>query len=641
MRTGSGAEILSCSKATPAGPCMCGIAGFTGQAAPGVLQAMTSAIAHRGPDAQGVWNDDKVSLGHRRLSILDLSGGAQPMWAPDGLTGVVFNGEIYNHAELRSQLEASGAMFKSDHSDTEVLLWGYRLWGDSFVERLNGMWAFVIYDTQRRRLFGSRDRFGEKPLYYFHDGRTLVFASELRALAAHPAVPGECDPLSLARYFAHQYVPSPRTMLRNVWRLPGGHSFSYLLEDASLRIQQYWTLTFGEEPVSGKAGEDELAAELRARLRAAVARRLISDVPIGVFLSGGIDSSATAAFAAALAPGVKSFSIGFEEAAYDESVYAKEVAARLKTEHKSQLLSLGKAKELIPRILSRLDEPNADASILPTYLLCEFARRHVTVTLGGDGGDELFAGYDLFGSLQAGMPIHRFARPVLRLLGPLVREPGFPAMRGAGVERLFRAMRSWAEKEGHVAAAWAAPADAGIISRLIGRDFASEELFPEAAAAWEAAPGASLPDKTANYFVRLFLPDSVLAKVDRASMLNGLEVRAPFLDVEMAEFSRTLPASFKLKGRTTKYLLKRALTGMLPEHILHRKKKGFGIPIEAWMREVQFKPGGGAKTLIDCAYATDLWSAHARGQRRKGRLIWAIHVLSEWNKNRAAGGPPK
>ena len=357
---------------------MCGIAGFAGAGSRADLERMTQAIAHRGPDAAGHWEQDGVFLGHRRLAIVDLADGTQPMWTTDGEVGVVFNGEIYNHQALRAELKERGCHFETDHSDTEVLLHGYRAWGDRFVERLNGMWAFTILDRKRRRLFASRDRFGKKPFYYFHEGETFGFGSELPALRQHPACPRSLSELSLQKYFGYGYVPAPRSIYERVWKLPGGHSCCFDLATRELRVWRYWEFVL--EPDDSLRPE-ALEEEIRATLEAAVQRRLMSDVPLGVFLSGGIDSSAVAALAAKhVPPGeLNTFAIGFDDPSFDESVFARTVGTQLGTRHREEKLDLEKSLALLPEIAARLDEPLGDSSLLPTYLLSRFARQHVTV----------------------------------------------------------------------------------------------------------------------------------------------------------------------------------------------------------------------------------------------------------------------
>jgi asparagine synthase (glutamine-hydrolysing) len=383
---------------------MCGIAGFAGRGDDAALRRMVAALAHRGPDAEGLWSDPEapVHLGHRRLAVVDLETGSQPMWTADAALGVVFNGEIYNHRELRAALEARGHVFRSDHSDTEVLLHGYREWGEDLAPRLNGMWAFAVYDRRRRRLFLSRDRFGQKPLYWSHAGGTFAFASELSALVQHASPCPGISETGLRKYFAYGYIPAPHSIRRGVQKLPAGCNLSLDLPDAEPRVTRYWNFTLEPEAPANAEGEEAWAEQLRERLERAVARRLMADVPLGVFLSGGIDSSSVAVAAARhRKPGeLRTLSIGFEEASFDESAAAERVARLVGSRHRRTLFSAERAQQAWSEIAMRLDEPLADPSLLPTFVLCGAARRDVTVALGGDGADELFAGYDPFRALR-------------------------------------------------------------------------------------------------------------------------------------------------------------------------------------------------------------------------------------------------
>ena len=383
---------------------MCGIAGFAGIGDGCDLQRMTDTLAHRGPDGEGHWvdADNAVFLGHRRLAILDIEGGFQPMWTQDREIGVVFNGEIYNHQELRKELSAAGIVFQTDHSDTEVLLHGYKLWGRDLPSRLNGMWAFVIYDRLKRQLFCSRDRFGKKPFFYTHQAGVFGFASEVTALAQHRCLSLSISQCAVKKYFAYGYIPAPHSIYTEVQKLPGGHSLTFDLDSRTLRLHKYWGYVLEPFDQIPPNAEEVWGEQLRDLLDKAVQRRLMSDVPLGTFLSGGIDSSAVTAFASRhLGPGkLNTFSIGFEEASFDESHYANLAAQSLNTRHFPATLSLERAAELLPKISDALDEPMGDSSLLPTYLLAGHARQHVTVALGGDGADELFAGYDPFRALK-------------------------------------------------------------------------------------------------------------------------------------------------------------------------------------------------------------------------------------------------
>ena len=620
---------------------MCGIAGFSGRGDSGVLKAMTDALAHRGPDAEGLWEDvgRGLWLGHRRLAIVDLSGGAQPMWTPDGALGVVFNGEIYNHRDLRTELKGLGHVFETDHSDTEVLLHAYRQWGDTFVERLSGMWAFVLYDRTRQRLFGSRDRFGKKPLYYFHEGDTFGFASELSALLRHPSAPRQLSPVALQKYFAYCFIPAPRSAIERVWKLPGGHSFGFDLRTRRLEVRRYWEFTLEPDPRLLEGGEpalDALCEEIRAVLDRAVERRLMADVPLGVFLSGGIDSSAVAALAAKRVPAgsLNTFSIGFRDPTFDESSHARFVAEALGTRHREEILDLEKASGLLPEILSRLDEPLGDSSLLPTTLLSRFTRQHVTVALGGDGADELFAGYDPFRALGAAALYARWmprpAHEALRLIA------GKLPVSHANVSLDFKVKRTlmglsyppplWN-------AVWMSALEPSAMGDLFANPLPPEELYSEAIDAWESAGpvrgGAGVVDRSLQFWTRLYLQDGILAKVDRASMQASLEARSPFLDLEFVNLARRIPHTLKLRGGVTKWILKRALAPLLPRQIIERPKKGFGMPIGRWLREDGFAAHPPAP-FVSRPFVEQRIADHRAGRADERLLLWCHWVLSQW-----------
>ncbi len=615
---------------------MCGIAGFAGLGDPGVLRRMTAAIAHRGPDAEGHWAEESagVFLGHRRLSIVDLSGGAQPMWTGDGQLGVTFNGEIYNHAELRAELKARGCEFTTDHSDTEVLLHGYREWGENFVERLNGMWAFVIYDRARQRLFGSRDRFGKKPLYYFLEGETFAFASELPALLQHPACPRNLSPLSLKKYFAYCSIPAPRSIYERVWKLPGGHSFTFDLASRALKTWRWWEFVL--ESVGTPKDEETLCEEIRGTLERAVQRRLMSDVPLGVFLSGGIDSSAIAALAAKHVPAgqLNTFSIGFNESSFDESGYAQFVAEKLGTRHRNETLDLDKSLALLPDIVAKLDEPLGDGSLLPTYLLSRFTRQHVTVALGGDGGDELFAGYDPFRALRAAelysklvpRPLHHAIRLVAARLPVSHANVSFDFKIKRTLSGLSYPPKLWS-------AVWMGALEPRDLAQFFREPCDEEEVYSEAIEAWDRCAQPNLVDRTLQFFTNLYLQDGILAKIDRASMMCSLEARSPFLDIEVADLARRIPWQLKLRGGQTKWILKRALAPLLPREIIHRKKKGFGMPIGRWLREGKFAFDH-ARTFphLDVAFAERQHAAHMSGTRDERLFLWSYWLLGQWMK---------
>lgn len=613
---------------------MCGIAGFVGSGTRADLVRMTRAIAHRGPDAEGLWQDEArgVFLGHRRLSIIDLAGGGQPMWSADGQIGIVFNGEIYNHAELRAELQSASCRFLSDHSDTEVLIHAYREWGDGFINRLNGMWAFVIYDVTRQRLFASRDRFGKKPFYYFQSGDTFAFGSELSAVTAHPAAPSGLDRLAITKFFAYGLIPAPFTMVAGIRKLPAGHNLEFSLATRECRVTKYWEYRL--EPSSEWASPEACAEDLRHHLRTAVQRRLVSDVPLGVFLSGGIDSSAVAAFASeTLGRGnLQTFSIGFHEPSFDESAFAQRAADFLGTRHHLDTLTIDRTVELLPSLAAQLDEPQGDSSILPTWLLSGFTRQHVTVALGGDGGDELFAGYDPIRALHAANVYHQITPTFLH-----------PAIRWAAARlpvshqnlSLDFKLKRFLRGAGYPPAQWLPNWMGALEQRDLAREFSPDEVYSEAITAWDLEPKASLVDKATQYFIRVYLQDGILPKVDRASMLHALEARSPFLDIDLVNFARRVPAKWKYHRSTTKYLLKLALEPVLPRDIIYRKKKGFGTPIGSWFQ--QGKLTFDSPKLVPAKLLESRQRSHVANVSDERQFLWNAWMLEAWGRQRLTG----
>ena len=607
---------------------MCGIAGFVGRGDGADLGRMTAALVHRGPDAGGSWRDPDaaVFLGHRRLSVLDPETGDQPMSSADGELVVVFNGEVYNHAELRRELEARGHRFRSHHADTEVLLHGYREWGDALVERLDGMWAFALYDRVRRRLLLSRDRFGKKPLYWTRQGGTFAFASELSALGHHPAVERRLCPVALRKYFGYGYVPAPRSILAGVHKLPAGCCLALDPSGGEPRLWRYWEFLLEPVDPAPPGALDAWAEELRERLDRAVARRLLADVPVGVFLSGGIDSSGIAALAARRAkPGeLHTFTIGFDDPSFDESAAARRSAERLGTTHRAALFGAARAREVLGQLADRLDEPIADASLLPTFLLCGLARRDVTVALGGDGGDELFAGYDPFRALRmADLYARLVPKPVHRAVALLA---GRLPVSHANMSLDFRIKRTLAGLSFPRPLwnpVWMAPLGPAEIAALLGDPVDPEELFSEAIEAWDAS-GGSLVDRTLQFFTRTYLEGDILAKLDRASMLHSLEVRCPYLDLGVVELVRRVPARFKLRGGRGKRLLRAALGPLLPDEVLARPKKGFGIPVGRWLAE-----GVAPFDAVRCRIGSDFF-AKRLAEHRAGRADHRLYLFAHW-----------
>ena len=612
---------------------MCGIAGFVGAGDGAVLRRMTDRLSHRGPDAEGFFEkpDAGVFLGHRRLSIIDLAGGAQPMFAADGQTAIVFNGEIYNHAELRRELQARGHVFATDHSDTEVLLYAWCEWGPAMLDRLNGMWAFAILDAPTRCLFLARDRFGKKPLYWFHRKGTFGFASELTALLEHPLAPRNESEIARVKFLAHALIPAPHTAIDGIYKLPAGHQLTLQLDGSAPIIQRWWRYKL--EPDASPKSESVLVDELLEILTRATNRRLIADVPLGVFLSGGLDSSTIAALSVRNLPGraLQTFTIGFREPSFDESPFAAQVAEFLKTNHHTDTLSLDVALAALPQILDRLDEPQGDSSLLPTWLLCRFARTKVTVALSGDGGDELFAGYDPFRALRlASLYQKTVPRPIhaaLRLLAARLPVSHKNISLDFKIKRTLRGLDHPAKLWNPV---WLGALEPSDLSRLTQSRFSIEEIYSEAIESWVSCAATDPVDRTLQFYTEIYLQDGILAKADRASMMNSLEVRSPFLDIEVANFARRLPHHFKLRGKTTKYLLKRAAEKLLPREIVHRKKKGFGSPVGAWLRTGRLAPE--PKTLL----LREHLDSHLAGRSDERLHLWCEYVWQQWSARRLA-----
>ncbi|MBQ7457459.1 MAG: asparagine synthase (glutamine-hydrolyzing) [Desulfovibrio sp.] len=589
---------------------MCAIAGIVARfrrslpdSAPTDVATMTDTMAHRGPDGQGIWRGDTACFGHRRLAIIDLVDGTQPMLSHDKRFCITYNGEIYNFRSLRTECLRHGAHFRTN-SDTEILLESYRLWGKDCLAFLEGMFAFAILDTQTRTLFLARDRFGKKPLFYTFQNGCCYFASELSALTALSSLSLHIDLNALVRFCAYEYVPNPNTMYREIQSLPPSHFAT--LTDTSFSIERYWDLP---TPLAENktASPEDLAIELKSLLRQAVRRRLISDVPLGVFLSGGIDSSLVTALMAEALPTVKTFSIGFQEASYDESRYAHIIRDTFATNHTECILSADQCADILPDLIQAMDVPMADASIAPTYLLSHMTRQSVTVALGGDGSDELWAGYENYAAYALGLFYQKLPRWLRRgIIEPVCAH--LPSQ--SGYVNLHRAMQTFLHAS--YTPNWLRMQDLltalhdEFLPTLFTKDVQTHlrllhdpnELFSSTRVEYEhwQDPSISPLARAFHVYCRQYLPEDILVKVDRCSMLNSLEVRAPFLDTDLASFTARLPLSLKCQGLKGKKLLRMAIRDILPARILHRNKRGFQIPVADWLR-------GRLKPLLDDTFA--------------------------------------
>ncbi len=623
---------------------MCGIAGIFHISTPKPVdpmrvERMCDAIAHRGPDGAGVWTAPGVGLGHRRLSIIDVSGSPQPMASSDGRAMLVFNGEIYNFRALRAELAAGGAKFRTE-GDSEVILAAWQRWGRDCVSRLHGMFAFAIYDLYDRTLFLARDRLGVKPLFYapLQDG-SIAFASELKALIAHPQLRREVDPLAVEDYLTWGYVPDSRSILKGVRKLPAGHTL-LLRHGAPLpKPSQWWDISFAERR---KGKPADLEAELLHLLREAVTSRMVSDVPLGAFLSGGVDSSSVVALMAeASGQPVRTCSIGFDSQELDESGYAKQVADLFATDHRSRTVSPDDF-EAADQLAAMFDEPFADASALPTWRVSQLARETVTVALSGDGADEAFAGYRR----------HRFqwsedkARRVLpqAIRGPLFGGLGAIYPKADWAPRMLRAKSTLlslaaSSEEGYARSlSVTTPAQR---DRLYSPDFIAlrgdYRAEHELVALMRDAPARSGLDKAQYADLKFWLPGDILTKVDRTSMAVSLEAREPLLDHRLIEFAATLPESLRIRGAQGKWLLKKAMKRYLPDEVLFRPKQGFVTPIAQWFRGPL---AGAARGISDSAtLARTGWFSrpelrslaenHISGMADNSRILWQLLMLDK------------
>jgi asparagine synthase (glutamine-hydrolysing) len=613
---------------------MCGICGFVGAGQQNVIDSMLGAMAYRGPDGDGYWTDEhRVHLGHKRLAIVDLADGDQPLLSGDSALAIVFNGEIYNHKELRRSLEARGHRFLTDHSDTEVLLHGYREWGTSLTDRLNGMWAFAIFDKNNGKIWLSRDRFGKKPLFFSHVGETFVFSSELTSIIRHPAISSTIDSLSLKKYFAYGYVPAPRSLVKGVNKLCAGHNLIFDLPKNSLRVWRYWRYT-PEPDDRHNSNRSETTENLISELFKSVDLRLQADVPVGVFLSGGVDSSAVLALAQAARRGlpVSTFSIGFEESSFDESRYANEVAQILGSDHYSEILSANKCVSLLDVIYNNLDEPIADSSLVPSSLMCKLAAGNITVGLGGDGSDELFAGYDPFRALSAAQTYTNvvpklFHRGVTKLVG---QTP--VSHRNMSLDFKMKKFLSGLGFDENIRnPIWLGTLPPAHLSRLFGEPIDLTEIYSEAIDAWSIGDGYDAATRTIQFYIELYLQNDILVKMDRAGMMNSLEVRSPFLDINFVNLVRTIPTTMKFDGKTTKKILKESLYPVLPLDILHRPKKGFGVPIGNWFRSGQLEVNTDKfSSLFDNKVVRNLANEHSSNRADWRTFLWAHFALEKW-----------
>ena len=630
---------------------MCGIAGYVQSDSPAsktLISGLCKAISHRGPDSEGVLLDGRVALGHRRLSIIDVSGGGQPLGNEDGTVQIVFNGEIYNYLEIRAELIAKGHRFQT-RSDTEVLVHLYEEEGERLAERLNGMFAFAIWDRRNGRILLGRDRFGKKPLYYSAEqpGISLCFASELKSLAALPQFDGDVRPESVADFLALGYVPDPHTIYRSVKKLPPSHTL--LWGPDGIRLRRYWAPEFDPAPSIQFAAAQEELAQLAAE---SVECRLMSEVPLGGFLSGGIDSSAVVALMAQRSSQrVKSFSIGFSDTRFDETEYARLVAARYQTEHYEQVVSPS-IGEMLNVLVKHYDEPFADSSAVPTLYLSRMTRQHVTVALSGDGADELFGGYRRYRLALAEHAARQFMPRWFRRTAVAGMARIYPKMDWAPQAlRAKTTLRGISQDLGEAYFATMSGFGFGLLDRILSPDlqhelhgYSPQEDFVGRFAKYRHL---SALQQLQAVDLETYLPGDILVKVDRATMAYSLEARAPWLDYRVGELAGRIPADFKIRGGSGKFIFRSVMKPHLPSEIFTRRKMGFSVPLASWFRttlkpvveSIVLQPE--MERLLNVQLVRGLYQTHLSGIRDYSRELWTVLMLSCWDhyhRRNGAGG---
>jgi asparagine synthase (glutamine-hydrolysing) len=606
------------------------------------LAAMTATLQHRGPDDLGSYVAGPVGLGHRRLSIIDLETGHQPLSNEDGSVWIVYNGELYNYQEIRANLEKAGHRFAT-LSDTEVIVHAYEEYGTDSLKVMNGMFAFALWDSHRQRLLLARDRVGIKPLYYARLPRCLVFGSEVKALLAHPQLERRLDLTALNLYLSLEYVPSPYSIFAGISKLPPGHFL--MVEGSASHLEGYWDLELAHSEPFAPRSLSECTAEVRRLLHDVVKMELVADVPVGVLLSGGIDSSAVAAMMTQTSSRpVPSFSVAFDDPSFDESAHARLVARHLGTEHHEFPLSADTALKTLPEITAGLDEPLGDSSIIPTYCLSRFTKEHVKVALGGDGGDELFGGYSTLQAHRLANYYQRLAPGWLRrLVEPWVLDKLPVSFDNLSFDfKLRRFLRDYSlppvVRHHRWLGSFTSEEKAGLLGPLVKDCREKVEDLVE-----HHAHQARTQDPLNQVLycdLKLYLEGDILVKVDRASMANSLEVRVPLLNRLLVEYAAHLPHSFKLHGLTTKFLLRQALKGLLPDSILNRAKKGFNVPVAKWfagplkplLEEVLSPRHLKQQGLFQPDYVAALIKEHQARQRDHRKLLWTLLAFQLWHQ---------
>jgi asparagine synthase (glutamine-hydrolysing) len=620
---------------------MCGIIGQVrcdgGHVAPELPARMCAGLEHRGPDSTGIHLDGAAALGIQRLRVIDLATGDQPIYNEDRSVVVVLNGEIYNYRELRDELAARGHTLATK-GDAEVIVHLYEEYGPACVQRLHGMFAFALWDARRRKLLIARDRVGKKPLLYALRDGVISFASEMFALLADDTIPREVDPAAIDAYVALGYVPAPLTALRGVRKLPAAHTL--VLQDGRVTIEPYWRLDYS---VKADLPVEEWCERIRAAIREATRRRMIADVPLGAFLSGGIDSSAVvAAMAEQSSEPVRTFSIGFDHEQFDELPYARRIAEHFGTEHEEFRVH-AEAADIVPRIVRHYGEPYADATAIPSFYLSELTRRHVTVALNGDGGDESFAGYTRYVANALAGRLDRVPRGLRRAIGAAGSRFHERGHRSSVRNRAVRLSRTLGLDAAGRYARYAAIGDEPWRRAMYSAEFAASlegVRRDPIAEAWAATSGSDVVDKMLEVDIATYLAGDLIPKIDIATMAHALEARSPFLDHELMELAATIPASLKVRGAEKKWILREALRGWVPDEVLDRPKQGFVVPLSQWLRtdlaewarDVLLDPATQARGYFAPGAVEGLLARHAEGADADDRRVWSLVMLELWHR---------
>lgn len=621
---------------------MCGICGIynvgTGEpVSDRLVKAMADTIVHRGPDAEGIYVSGPIGLGHRRLSIIDLAGGAQPMSNRDGSVWVAFNGEIYNFQELREGLEKKGYTFHS-RSDTEVIVHLYEDIGEECFQHLRGMFAIAIWDSRKRQLLLARDRVGKKPLFYAYDGKRVAFASELKAILQVPGIQRDINPEAVSDYFSLLYIPAPKSIFRSIRKVKPGHYA--VISQQGMREVQYWDLSFAK---TTQLPEQEWCEKIIEVYREAVKIRLISDVPLGAFLSGGVDSSSVVALMSELTgePAITS-SIGFREKQFDETSYARLIGEKFHTKHHEQIVEPD-AVSVVEKLVWHYDEPFADSSAVPTYYVSKVAREHVTVALSGDGGDENFGGYRRYYFSQREQIVRnlipdRVRRTLFGTLAKLYPKADWAPRFLRGKATLESLACTHLEGYFRSVSAFQPMLKAKLLHPDLQRQLAGYDTLDLFRFYYDRAGTDDLLSRIQYLDIKTYLTDDILVKVDRASMANSLEVRSPILDHKFMELIATIPSRLKLQGTLGKYIFKKSLESRLPREVLYRDKMGFGVPMAGWLRK-ELKDMAAAMLLpkqddglLNAVLVERMWNEHQRGLRDRSTELWALFMFRLWQR---------